>query len=112
MSDILKKILGDIDSDTITVDEVKEKIPTPPGKYDVILLNDDFTPMDFVIDVLMHFFHHPEETAINLMLKVHNEGSAVCGTYTAEIAESKVLQVNQYAKSHEHPLKCDLQKHL
>jgi len=82
----------------------------PPPMYKVILHNDDFTPMDFVIDVLARFFNMQYERATEVMLKVHYEGSAVCGVYTAEIAETKVQQVSQYAKEHQHPLLCTMER--
>ena len=81
-----------------------------PSLYAVVLLNDDYTPMDFVIDVLTRFFNMQYERATEVMLKVHYEGSAVCGVYTAEIAETKVQQVSQYAKEHQHPLLCTMER--
>lgn len=80
-----------------------------PRKYKVILLNDDYTPMDFVVKVLEQFFYYDNKVAIQLMLKVHFTGSAVCGIFTRDIAETKVVLVNDYAIKHEHPLKCIMQ---
>jgi ATP-dependent Clp protease adaptor protein ClpS len=78
--------------------------------YKVILNNDDYTPMDFVIEVLAKFFRMDSEKATQLMLTVHYKGKAVCGVYTAEIAETKVMQVNEYARKHQHPLKCTMEQ--
>ena len=80
-----------------------------PKKYKVILLNDDYTPMDFVVDVLKRFFRLNEELATQIMLQVHILGKGVCGIYTRDIAETKVAQVNDYARSHEHPLLCTME---
>lgn len=82
----------------------------PPARYQVVMLNDDYTPMDFVIEVLEHFFLHPRETATQIMLKVHTEGKAVCGTYSRDVAESKAAQVNDYARECQHPLICQIQR--
>lgn len=75
-----------------------------PRKYTVILLNDDYTPMDFVVKVLKLFFHLNEERAIQVMLQVHVQGKGVCGVFTRDIAETKVALVNDYARMNEHPL--------
>lgn len=82
----------------------------PPSMYKVILSNDDFTPMDFVIEVLIKFFKMDQERATDTMLQVHYKGKAVCGVYSAEIAETKVVQVNQYARENQHPLLCTMEK--
>ena len=82
----------------------------PPSMYKVILNNDDYTPMEFVIDVLQKFFSYDIERATQLMLRVHYQGKAICGVFTAEVAETKVAMVNQYAKENEHPLLCTLEK--
>ncbi|MFC3120513.1 ATP-dependent Clp protease adapter ClpS [Agaribacter flavus] len=81
----------------------------PPPMYKVMLNNDDYTPMDFVIEVLMKFFAMDSDKANQLMLTVHYQGKAVCGIYTAEIAETKVMQVNQYSRKHQHPLMCSME---
>jgi ATP-dependent Clp protease adaptor protein ClpS len=78
----------------------------PPKLYKVILLNDDFTTMEFVIEVLKTFFAMGQERATQVMLQIHNEGSAVCGLYPKDIAETKVNQVSAFAKQHGHPLRC------
>ncbi|WP_419420614.1 ATP-dependent Clp protease adapter ClpS [Legionella sp. D16C41] len=80
-----------------------------PKKYKVILLNDDYTPMDFVVDVLKRFFRLNEELATQIMLQIHILGKGVCGIYTRDIAETKVAQVNEYARNHEHPLLCTME---
>lgn len=85
--------------------EIKE-----PKMYRVVLLNDDYTGMDFVVEVLMQVFHHKIENAINIMLKVHREGRGVCGVYTHEIAETKVSQVKAKAKENEFPLRADMER--
>lgn len=78
----------------------------PPKMYRVMLLNDDYTPMDFVVHVLKRFFHKTSEQATKVMLQVHYEGQGVAGLYTAEIAETKVAQVNEHSRAHDHPLMC------
>jgi ATP-dependent Clp protease adaptor protein ClpS len=81
----------------------------PPSLYKVILLNDDYTPMEFVVEVLQRFFAKDREQATQLMLKVHTEGAAVCGVYPHGIAETKVNQVIAFANQHQHPLQCAMQ---
>ena len=81
----------------------------PPPLYRVILLNDDYTPMEFVVSVLRKFFGMDVETATRVMLKVHTEGKGVCGLFPREIAETKAVQVNDYAREAEHPLLCDIE---
>lgn len=82
----------------------------PPSMYKVILNNDDYTPMEFVIDVLRKFFSYDTERATQLMLTVHYHGKAICGVFTAEVAETKVAQVNRYARENEFPLLCTKEK--
>lgn len=91
--------------------EVEEKQPVlqRPRRYKVILLNDDYTPMDFVVHVLMKYFYLGQEKATQVMLDVHYKGKAVCGIFTREIAETKKKQVNDYAVANEHPLLCDME---
>lgn len=86
--------------------DVAEPALQEPRKYKVILLNDDYTPMDFVVKVLKKFFHLENSIAVQLMLKVHYTGKAVCGVFTRDIAETKVVLVNDYARQNEYPLKC------
>jgi len=81
-----------------------------PSLYKVLMLNDDFTPMDFVVEVLMLFFGMGEEKATQIMLAVHTEGKAVCGVYTRDIAETKAAQVNQYSSECDHPLLCEIER--
>jgi len=93
----------------VAVEEVRPEVKPPP-MYKVVLLNDDFTPMDFVVDVIQTFFAFDHDRATQIMLHVHTRGKGVCGIFTYEIAETKVAQVNEYARRHEHPLKCALEK--
>jgi ATP-dependent Clp protease adaptor protein ClpS len=90
--------------------EAERSKTKPPKLYKVILLNDDFTTMEFVIEVLQTFFAMGRERAMQVMLKVHNEGSAVCGVYPRDIAETKVAQVSAYAVQHGHPLRCSMEE--
>jgi len=91
------------------VAEAKSKLKRPP-LYKVILLNDDYTPMEFVVQVLEVFFGLNQELATQIMLQVHVQGKGVCGTYSHEVAETKVAQVNNYARENEHPLLCIMEK--
>ena len=81
-----------------------------PSMYKVLLLNDDYTPMEFVVDVLERFFNMNAQSATQVMLHVHQQGVGVCGVYTFEVAETKVTQVVDYARKHQHPLQCTLEK--
>ncbi|GGB38968.1 ATP-dependent Clp protease adapter protein ClpS [Oceanisphaera marina] len=90
--------------------EVEEIALQPPPMYKVILNNDDYTPMDFVVEVLQTFFSMDEDKATQVMMAVHYQGKGVCGLFTAEIAETKVAQVNNYARLHEHPLLCSMEQ--
>jgi len=94
--------------DGLALHEAKPELKRPP-LYKVILLNDDFTPMDFVIEVLMDFFAMPEELATQVMLQIHTQGVGVCGTYTKDVAETKVVIVNEYSREHQHPLLCSME---
>jgi ATP-dependent Clp protease adaptor protein ClpS len=82
----------------------------PPRMYKVILYNDDYTTMEFVIEVLQRFFGMNLERAMKIMLEVHNKGSGVCGVYSRDVAESKVVQVTELAKQHGHPLRCGMEE--
>ena len=95
--------------DSISVAPEKPALKRP-ARYRVVLLNDDYTPMDFVVDVLMKFFGMNEEKATQVMLLVHTQGKAVCGVYTRDIAETKAAQVNQYSSECEHPLLCEIER--
>ena len=81
-----------------------------PAMYKVLLLNDDYTPMEFVVHVLERFFGKNQEDATRIMLHVHNHGVGICGVYTYEIAETKVTQVMDFARQHQHPLQCTMEK--
>ncbi|MDP2962092.1 MAG: ATP-dependent Clp protease adapter ClpS [Sulfurimicrobium sp.] len=82
----------------------------PPPMYRVILLNDDYTPMEFVVIVLQQFFSKNREQATEIMLKVHREGRGVCGVYPKDIAATKVEQVVAFANEHQHPLQCVMEE--
>lgn len=90
--------------------EVERPRLGPPRLYRVLLLNDDYTPMDFVVDVLQHFFGMNLEQATQVMLHVHTRGKGVCGVYSREVAETKVSQVNEYSRNHQHPLLCTMEQ--
>jgi ATP-dependent Clp protease adaptor protein ClpS len=93
----------------LVVEEAAPRLKRPP-LYQVVLLNDDFTPMEFVVDVLEHIFGMDRTTATRVMLEVHTKGKGVCGVYTFEIAETKVAQVTTYARQHQHPLLCTMEE--
>ncbi|HET8898875.1 MAG TPA: ATP-dependent Clp protease adapter ClpS [Rhodanobacteraceae bacterium] len=82
----------------------------PPPMFQVVLLNDDYTPMDFVVEVLRAFFGMAQERAVQVMLHVHTRGKGVCGVFTREVAETKVMQVNEFARANQHPLMCAMEK--
>jgi ATP-dependent Clp protease adaptor protein ClpS len=81
-----------------------------PSMYRVVLLNDDYTPMEFVVQVLMTFFNLNEEKATKVMLAVHTQGKGVCGIYSRDVAETKSTQVNQFSRQNKHPLLCEVEK--
>ncbi len=93
------------DDGSVVVEESRPKLKRPP-MYKVILLNDDYTPMDFVVYVLERFFRMDTPMATKIMLDVHTQGKGVCGIYPRDIAETKVGQVNEFSKKNKHPLKC------
>ncbi len=95
-------------NDDVAVEIAEPKLKRPP-LYRVILLNDDYTTMEFVIKVLVDIFHHTEEQAGQIMMHVHQKGAGICGVYTREIAESKVEQVSEYARQNQHPLQCTME---
>lgn len=97
------------DDGEATVASTKPKIKQPP-LYKVVLINDDYTPMDFVVMVLEKFFLMNKEQATKVMLNVHHQGVGVCGVYTKDIAETKVHQVNDYSRSNNHPLLCAMEE--
>lgn len=89
----------------------QEKIEQkPPSMYKILLLNDDFTPMEFVIEVLKNFFSMNQEQATRIMLEVHMEGVGVCGIYPSDIASTKVSQVIEFARKNQHPLRCIMEE--
>ena len=94
------------DDGDVAVQSSDPELARPP-MYKVVLHNDDFTPMEFVVEVLQTFFHMDSETAVQVMLTVHTRGKATCGVFTRDIAETKSHQVNQYARECQHPLLCD-----
>jgi ATP-dependent Clp protease adaptor protein ClpS len=95
--------------DGLALQEARPKVKKPP-LYKVVLLNDDYTPMEFVVQVLKRFFGLSHDKATTVMLHVHTRGRGVAGVYTYEIAETKVVMVNDYAREHEHPLQCTLEE--
>ena len=95
--------------DGLAVQESKPKLKRPP-MYKVILLNDDYTPMEFVVEVLEKYFRMSREKAVQIMLHVHTRGQGVCGVFTYEVAETKVAQVNEYSRQNQHPLQCTMEK--
>jgi ATP-dependent Clp protease adaptor protein ClpS len=93
-----------------TVLEAQQTRLKPPPLYKVLLLNDDFTPMEFVVVVLQQFFSKNREQATQIMLKVHQEGVGVCGVYTQDVAQTKVDQVTAFAQDNQHPLQCVMEE--
>lgn len=93
----------------LALQEAKPKLKRPP-LFKVMLLNDDFTPMDFVVEILTDFFNMNEDRATQVMLQVHTQGVGVCGTYTRDVAETKVHIVNEYSREHQHPLMCTMEE--
>lgn len=98
---------NDIGTGLATKTLARTKQPTP---YRVLMLNDDYTPMEFVVLCLQRFFRMSTEQATQVMLHVHQRGVGVCGTYSYEVAETKVTQVIDFARQHQHPLQCTLEK--
>ena len=95
-------------SDSVVVEKAPSKVK-PPRKWKVVLYNDDYTPMDFVVLVLMRFFGHSMEKAEQIMWQVHTQGKGVCGVYPKEIAETKMMQVNRFSRENGHPLLCQIE---
>ena len=91
------------------VEETRPELAKPP-MYQVALLNDDYTPMEFVVSVLQMFFAMDHARATQVMLHVHTRGKGICGVFTREVAETKVTQVNEFSRSHHHPLMCTMEK--
>ena len=99
----------DLGNGTGVVTRTKPKTKKP-SMYKVLLLNDDYTPMEFVVLVLERFFHKNREEATQIMLHVHRRGIGICGVYTYDVAETKVVQVIDFARKHQHPLQCTMEK--
>ena len=97
-----------VDDGDLAVAESKPKLKQP-SLYKVLILNDDYTPMEFVVEVLQLFFHMDREKATQIMLAVHTEGRGVCGVYPYDVAETKMAQVNDFSREHDHPLLCDIE---
>ncbi|MFK5913177.1 MAG: ATP-dependent Clp protease adapter ClpS [Woeseiaceae bacterium] len=96
------------DEGGLAVAEAKPKTKKPK-MYKVIIMNDDYTPMEFVVHILVSFFNLTGDKAQNIMLNVHTKGKGVCGVYTRDIAETKVEQVNEYSRENQHPLLCTME---
>jgi ATP-dependent Clp protease adaptor protein ClpS len=99
---------GNLTGDGLALQEARPQVKKPP-LYRVVILNDDYTPMEFVVKVLKRFFGLSHDKATSVMLHVHTRGRGVAGVYTYEIAETKVIMVNDYAREHEHPLQSTLE---
>ena len=93
----------------VALEEAKTEVERPP-LFRVVLMNDDYTPMEFVVEVLQVFFGMNLEKATQVMLHVHTRGKGVCGVYTKEVAETKVAQVNEFSRQRQHPLMCTMEK--
>jgi ATP-dependent Clp protease adaptor protein ClpS len=101
---------SDTDYDSgLAVEEEKPRLK-PPRQFKVVLMNDDYTPMEFVVQVLMSFFSMDHAKATRVMLAVHTKGKGICGIYSYEIAETKVDQVNEYSRLNQHPLMCTMEE--
>lgn len=99
----------DGDSQELVITKPVTKVQ-PPSLYKVLLHNDDYTPMDFVVMVLEQYFNKEHAEATRLMLAVHEQGLAICGIFTFEVAETKVAQVREISREHQHPLQCTMEK--
>ena len=97
------------DESGLAVEEQKPRVK-PPKQYKVLLLNDDYTPMEFVVQVLTMFFGMDHATATRVMMSVHTKGKGICGVYSHEIAETKVDQVNEFSRLNQHPLLCTMEE--
>ena len=107
MSDQERNGNSDFGTGVVTSTKAKTK---KPSMYKVLLLNDDYTPMEFVVHVLERFFRKSREDATQIMLHVHRRGVGICGVYTYDVAETKVVQVVDFARKHHHPLQCTMEK--
>lgn len=100
---------GDDYEGDLAVQEAKPALKAP-SQYKVVILNDDFTPMEFVVEVLEMFFSMDREAATRIMLTVHTDGKATCGVYSRDVAETKSLQVTEHAQEQQHPLLCEIEQ--
>ena len=107
--DVRKSDDGKTGSGTAVVTKTRTQTKRP-NVYRVLLLNDDYTPMEFVVHVIIRFFQKSQEDATRIMLHVHNNGVGECGVFTYEVAETKVTQVMDFARKHQHPLQCVMEK--
>ena len=107
MSDLIRSPDWQHQDNTIE-QEAKPKLKRP-AMFRVVLLNDDYTPMEFVVELLELFFGKTRENATRIMLSIHTEGKGVCGIYTQDVAETKAAIVNQYSRDHQHPLLCEIE---
>ena len=105
--DMTKK--NDTDQDSLVLTQTKPKTKKP-SMYKVLLLNDDFTPMEFVVLILERFFNIDHQQAVSIMLTIHQKGLAIVGVYPHEIAETKVAQVMEFSRKNQHPLQCTMEK--
>ena len=99
----------DFSTGIVELEDAELKFDKPP-LYTVVILNDDFTPMEFVVYVLQKFFDYDHAKSTEIMLQIHNEGKGYCGAFSLEIAETKSQQINQFSKENEHPLKTDIEE--
>ena len=99
----------DFSTGTVELEDAELRFDQPP-LYPVVILNDDFTPMEFVVYVLQKFFDYDHAKSTEIMLQIHNEGKGYCGAFSQEIAETKSQQINQFSKENEHPLKTDIEE--
>ena len=109
LADDDRKGTGDGAPGTAIITKTKPQTKRP-NLYRVLLLNDDYTPMEFVVHVLERFFNKSREDATRIMLHVHQKGVGICGVYTYEVAETKVAQVMDFSRQHQHPLQCTMEK--
>ena len=101
---------SDVDQEGVAVVQESKSDLAPPPLYQIVMLDDDYTPMEFVVDVLQMFFSMNREKATQIMLTVHTQGKAPCGVFTKDVAETKAAQVVQYARENQHPLMCEVEK--
>ena len=99
----------DFSTGTVELEETEVKVDRPP-LFTVVILNDDFTPMEFVVYVIQKFFGYDHAKSTEIMLEIHNKGRGFCGAFSQEIAETKSQQINQFSKENEHPLKSDIEE--